>query len=235
MRPTGFMLLVLGCILPVVAVLVIRRTGGDDPAPAARPLLTIEEGGGLVFRDREQTLRPNLLGRTYSLTFPYGNTGRETLTLTGFTNSCGCLGVEFHPAVLAPGAWGEAVVTVDAKGRFGKVGASVSVQNDRGAPVSFTAYIELPPAPVLADELIIPAGAAEGSLLISGGAPGLPLRILLPPASDRPAITARIDSADGLRLVCAPTAMRPAASRVTIRLGYGRDLYVDRLVRVVAE
>jgi hypothetical protein len=236
MKPWPLLIVLLACALPVAAVALLRdrdRAGG----PAAPPAIATSPTGGLVFRDRERVLRPNLLQDSYSVELPYANASLQPLSIAGAVTSCGCAGIEFRPRVLAPGAWGAALVTVAGKGRFGSIDASVQVRHDRGEPASFTVRLEMPPAPRMAGELVIPAGMTEASLAIQGGSPALPLRLLATPTSSRPGIAVRVEpDGHGLRLVCAAGAeARPAAGRITVRVGYDQRWSVEHVVRVLAE
>ncbi len=236
-RPIGVVLVCIACVLPVVAVAVIRRQSAavSNPASEAYPQ---PKGDGLQLLYASIDLKPQILADRFLCRFPIGNGTAKPITIVRSTTSCGCAALRFQPAEVPPDGWGEAVVSVAARGRFGIVEAAVEAFTDDGLPpLRFTARLVLPPQPRLpGDEIRIPTGSQEIDVPILGGDARFRLVCLRQPQCSSAAFEVDYKpSADGGVLHCQLLRERPAAGRIRLRLGYEEPYAVDLSIRLIAE
>ena len=236
-RPLGLLLVGLACLLPVVAVYLVRGATVVQ-APTATTLLPTPRGPGLQPLLFRQDLHPAQLADRYLARFPLGNGSDRPVTVTGMTSTCGCAALRVVPPTIPPGGWGELVMELTGRGRFGALESQVELRTDDGRPpVVVQAHIRLPPLPrVAADEVRLPAGQDVIAVPVAGGDARFALRCLDGPTSSSPAFTASFASAaEGCRLDLRLTGARPAASRVRLRVGYDDRHAVDLALRIIAE
>jgi len=130
--------------------------------------------GAVVFETRVIEAGADFGAEKLSLSFPFTNTGGETLTVTRVESGCGCLEAGRVEGSFAPGEAGEVPVVFKTKNEYGTVRKSLRVDFSDGSRHELVAVVTIPEALVIepsnlvwelgaeADEQRIDVRVAEG-------------------------------------------------------------------------
>ncbi len=129
----------------IAAVLAVALLGRGRAAPSSDAVAASNAANPIGWDATEKTLHPKLGDDSVAFQFTATNSAKKPVTIEEIRPTCGCTVAEMpaQPWVLAPGASGTFIGTVDIRGKEGTVSKSLFVNSTAGTQM-LTLTIKIP-------------------------------------------------------------------------------------------